>query len=388
MFLAEFDDHRHVVTTSSAEVSYVEIGAGPPALFVHGIATNAYIWRELITRLADVRRCVAVDLPLHGQSPAGPEQELTIGAFADVLAEACQRLGLMDVDLVAHDTGGAIAQVLAARHPELLRTLTLTNCETQDNIPPAAMAATASLARDGKLAPSAPGILADPASARSFFAVGYQDPEFLAPELVSAFLEPVVGTPAAAERFQELIAGLGPADLLTAEPGLRELHTPTLIVWGTDDAFFDLKWAYWLLGTIPSAREVTEIAGGKLFFPHERSGELAPHIRRHWTTAGRALESDPDAKRSDLIDGLCDLLDEYDAGEADFSALVHDTDSVIVELAPLSDATWIANLRGQWKVLAGVLHELKPTAAGPRSSSQLDRVAAAARGLRRFLAEA
>jgi pimeloyl-ACP methyl ester carboxylesterase len=285
VFLPGFDDHRHTITTPSAEVSYVEVGSGLPALFVHGIATNAYVWRELIAQLGDQRRCIAIDLPLHGQSTATPGQEMTIGAFADVLAETCRRLGLAPVDLVAHDTGGAIAQVLAARHPELLRTLTLTNCETQDNIPPAAMASTVELARSGQLAPAAPAILADPAAARAFFATGYQDPAFLSPELVNAFLEPALGTPAAAARFQELIAALGPADLLAAEPRLRDLHVPTLIVWGTDDAFFDTKWAYWLRDTIPSAHEVVEITGGKLFFPHERAAELAPHVRRHWAAA-------------------------------------------------------------------------------------------------------
>lgn len=226
MFLTGFDDHRHTVRTEAGEVSYVEIGTGPVALFVHGIATSAYLWQHLIPLLADTRRCVAVDLPLHGRSPAAPGRRLTVCAFADTLVEVCTRLGVDQVDLVAHDTGGAVAQVFAARHPELIRTLTLTNCDTQDNMPPAAMAATVELARAGQLAPSAPAILADPAAARALFTSGYQDPSFLSAELVQAFLEPLLGTPAAAARFQELIAGLAPDDLLAAEPALRALLTP------------------------------------------------------------------------------------------------------------------------------------------------------------------
>lgn len=287
MFLAGFDDHRQSVTTPAADVSYVDIGAGPPALFVHGLATNAYVWQHLIGHLSDVRRCIAVDLPLHGQSPARPGQQLTIGAFADMLHEFCERLDLPQVDLVAHDTGGAVAQVFAARHPDRLRTLTLTDCETQDNIPPAAMAATVEAARAGQLAPTAPALLADPAASRAFFAASYQDPRHLTAELVTSFLAPLLSTAAAAERFQELVAGLGPSELLAAEPGLRALDVPTLIAWGTDDAFFDLSWAHWLRDTIPGAREVVEITDGKLFFPHERAAELAPHVRRHWTTQRR-----------------------------------------------------------------------------------------------------
>ena len=75
---------------------------------------------------------------------------LTVGALANALAEFCERLDLSELELVANDTGGAIAQVLAARHPRLLRTVTLTNCETRQTIPPAAMAATVQLARRGQ----------------------------------------------------------------------------------------------------------------------------------------------------------------------------------------------------------------------------------------------
>ena len=285
MFLPGFDDHRHRITTATADVSYAEVGAGPPALFVHGVGTNAYLWAGVVDRVADLRTCIAIDLPLHGQSPARADQPMTIGSFADVLVELCDGIGASAVDLVAHDTGGAIAQVFAARHPERLRTLTLTNCDTHDNVPPEAFAPTVELARAGQIAPLAPALLADLAAARStVFATGYEDPEFLTIEMVSAFLEPVIGTAAAAEKFQALLAGLEPSELLAAEPALRSLHVPTLIAWATADNFFDLKWAYWLRDTIPGARDVVEIDGAKLFFPHERPAELAALLRRHWTT--------------------------------------------------------------------------------------------------------
>ncbi|HEY6791978.1 MAG TPA: alpha/beta hydrolase, partial [Trebonia sp.] len=124
---------------------------------------------------------------------------------------------------------------------------------------------------------------ADPAASRAFFAPGYQDPGHLTADLVTSYLAPLLSTTDAAARFQDLIAGLGPSELAAAGPGLRALDVPTLIAWGTDDDFFALRWAYWLRDTIPGADEVVEIADGKLFFPHERAADLAPHIRRRWT---------------------------------------------------------------------------------------------------------
>ncbi len=57
---------------------------------------------------------------------------------------------------------------------------------------------------------------------------------------------------------------------------------PTLLVWGTADANFPVKWAYHLRDLIPGAREVIEIDGAKMFFPEERPEDLVPHLRRHW----------------------------------------------------------------------------------------------------------
>jgi pimeloyl-ACP methyl ester carboxylesterase len=393
MFPAGFDEHRHIVSTPRAEVSYIDVGTGPSALFVHGLATSACLWQELIRHLGAGRRCIAVDLPLHGHSPVRPGQKLTIGAFADVLADLIAQLGLWEIDLVGHDTGGAIAQVLAARHPERLRTLTLTNCETQDNVPPAAMASTVELARAGQLAAAAPAIIGDPAAARAFFEPGYQNPDFLTADMIGAFLNPVLGTPESAERFQELIAGLGPAELLASEPALRRLDVPTLIAWGTDDHFFDLKWAYWLQGEIPTAYQVIEMTGAKLFFPHENAAELAPHIRKHWNTAARAYVSDPEAARTDLTDALCDAIDEYRTGEASLagaaglSALMHDVDTTIRELARLDDPARAGQMRDQWKIATSVLEEAETSTTPALSPSQHDRITDAVQVLRN-LAEA
>ena len=94
----------------------------------------------MLSDVADVRRCIAPDLPAHGASPAlqgdGAAAGMSINGLAATLDELCERLRLERVDVVANDTGGAVAQVLAARFPHRIRTLTLTNCDVHDNFPP------------------------------------------------------------------------------------------------------------------------------------------------------------------------------------------------------------------------------------------------------------
>lgn len=283
MELAEFNAHRASVQTGSGRISYVDIGAGPVALFVHGVGTGAAFWRNVMEAVRDRRRCIALDLPLHGDTPAAPDQDFSLGALAGVVAEFCEALDLTAVDLVANDTGGAIAQIFAARGPGRLRTFTLTNCDTHDNIPPEEFKPVVELAAAGAIAEGAAELVGDVEQMRTTgIGVGYEHPERLGDEILLAFTEPVMGTPERARAFERILTSLKPDDLLAAEPALRELRVPTLVVWGTGDRFFELKWAYWLRDTIPGVTEVIEIPGAKLFFPDERAADLVPHLRRHW----------------------------------------------------------------------------------------------------------
>ncbi|MEU8142882.1 alpha/beta hydrolase [Nonomuraea sp. NPDC048901] len=262
------------------DISYVDVGDGPVALFVHGVGTSSYLWRNVIAELRDERRCVAIDLPLHGGS--APRDDLSIPAMAEAVEELCAELGLDQVDLVANDTGGAVAQVFAVRHPERLRSLTLTNCDVHTNTPPETFQPTVDLAARGELAPLTAALLDQPELlARTALGDGYEridDPA----DLVDHYLRPIFDKPDGGRAFERLLTSIDAKDMIAIEPLLTVLAVPTLVVWGTGDVFFDVSWARWLRDTIPGVKEIVEIEGGRLFFPDERAGELVPHLRRFW----------------------------------------------------------------------------------------------------------
>ena len=290
MQLTELEAHRHSIATRSGEISYIDIGTGPVALFVHGIATNAYLWRNVFGALSGQRpgnrRCIALDLPLHGQSPVTAGQDLSVAALAAGLEDFCDTLGLTGIDLVANDTGGAIAQIFAARHPQRLASLTLTNCDTDGNLPPEVFKPTVDLARAGNLAPTAVALFANlGAAAKVAFGTGYEHLDRVDPAVIRSYLEPCFGTLERAREFERLLAALDAADLAAVTPQLRELTVPTLIVWGTGDEAFDVSWAYWLRDTIPGTTGVVTVDGARLFFPDERAMDLVPHLEHHWAAA-------------------------------------------------------------------------------------------------------
>jgi pimeloyl-ACP methyl ester carboxylesterase len=286
MQLSELNAHRHTAATRSGEISYLDIGEGPVALFVHGIASNAYLWRHVIGAVAAQRRCVALDLPLHGQSPVTDGQDLSLAALAAGLEDFCEALGLTGVDLVANDTGGAIAQIFAARQPGRLATFTLTNCDTQNDMPPDAMRPLIELAAAGDLAPTAVAMLADlDTAAKASFEGAYEHLDRMDRDVIRSYLEPIAGTLERARHFERLLTSLDAGDLRAVEPALKELTVPTLMVWGTGDTFFDVSTAYWLRDTIPGATGVITVDGARLFFPEERPMDLVPHLERHWAAA-------------------------------------------------------------------------------------------------------
>lgn len=275
-------DTKHTVSTPFGEIAYSEQGQGPPALFVHGLFLNGHLWRHVIDRVADQRRCIAVDLLGHGDTKTKPGDDMSLGRNADMLEAVCDALELDRVDVVANDTGGAVVQIFAARHPERIRTLTLTNCDAHDNVPPEGFKPIVETVRATGLTELGAQMVADPDVARQALATAYEHPENVDDETIRTYVEPLFATPESTAAIERWFDALEPTDVLAAEPKLRQLHAPTMIVWGTGDELFGIEWAHWLRETIPGATEVVEVPGAKLFFPEERPEELATALREHW----------------------------------------------------------------------------------------------------------
>lgn len=200
-----------------------------------------------------------------------------------MLASVCQALALDQVDVVANDSGGGICQIFAARNPKRIRSLTLTNCDVHDNYPPAPLGPLTKAVGDGRLSEIGHGLLADVRFARKFFAAGLEHPERISEETFHTYLQPLFSGAEAVRNLERFFEALDCNQNVSVEPLLRRLHAPTMMVWGTNDIFFPLKWAYWLRDTIPGSKDVIELQNAKLFFPEERPEELVRVLRRFWT---------------------------------------------------------------------------------------------------------
>jgi pimeloyl-ACP methyl ester carboxylesterase len=288
---ADFAAQRRFAATPFGRIAYVERGKGPLALFLHAWPLNGYQWRGALTRLSDARRCVAPDVMGLGYTEVAAGQEITPATQADMLAALMDVLGERRADFVANDSGGLVAQMFAARHPDRVRSLLLTNCDVQQDNPPPSFVPLVQAAQAGVLADRLLARLADDvALARSpqGLGVGYANPETLTMESVRYYLGPLVSEPARRDQLQRYTIALGHNDLVAVEPELRRLPAPVRIVWGAEDTVFAPTSPEVLDGIFPKSLGVRRVAGAKLFFPEERPEVIAEEARLLWSRAGRA----------------------------------------------------------------------------------------------------
>ena len=281
---------RHSVETPSGRISYLDNGKGPVALFVHGVLLNGYLWRHQLADLCDIRRCLAVDILGHGDTQISTTQEVSALANARMLKEFLDALKIDQVDLVGNDSGTAIVQIFAASYPDRVRSLTLTDGDAHDNWPPEAFKPFLTMAASGGLTGTLKAMIADKNVYRSPQALGpaYEHPEQVSDDIIEKYLCPFVETEQRTLDFQRFLAAFDSKYTLAVEGRLKALKTPTLVIWGTDDVYFDVKWGRWLSETIPGTRRYIELKGARICFPEERWQEFDKDLRMHWEAVDEA----------------------------------------------------------------------------------------------------
>jgi 4,5:9,10-diseco-3-hydroxy-5,9,17-trioxoandrosta-1(10),2-diene-4-oate hydrolase len=113
------------VVVGGVRVHYHRAGSGRPLLLLHGLVGSSRNWRRNITFLAQNSEVYAIDLFNMGESDRVLGLDASLEATANRIVAFMDALGLAQTDIAAHSHGGAIAMMLASRHPERVRRLIL-----------------------------------------------------------------------------------------------------------------------------------------------------------------------------------------------------------------------------------------------------------------------
>ncbi len=269
----------------SGEVAHRTVGSGPDVLFVHGWPVSGATFRCLLPHLADHVTCHLVDLPGAGSSRYDAGTPLTIANHVHSVRRVIDLLGLTDVAVVGHDSGGMIARHAVAGD-ERLRALALIDTEQSTGV---SWKFRSFLA--GRRIPgfgTALGFLAGrPRLRRTRLVLGdaFADRSLLDGEFDEFFLRPLHESK---EHRAAAIQLLRSFDYRFVRE-LRELHrkieAPVLLVWGEEDRFFPVRWTRDMVTDFTDAR-LEVIPGAGLFSHEERAAEVAAALLP-CLTAGR-----------------------------------------------------------------------------------------------------
>jgi len=101
----------------------------------------------------------------------------------------------------------------------------------------------------------------------------------LSDDTIERYLRPLAATEQRTRDLERFVNAFDNKHTVAIEPKLKALKAPTLIIWGTDDVYFDVKWSHWLSETIPGTKRRVEFEGARIFFPEERSEEFNKELR-------------------------------------------------------------------------------------------------------------
>ena len=276
---------KRIAQLGDARVAYSDEGSGPAVLLLHGCPFASFIWRRLIPQLAPTHRCIAPDLLGLGdtETPAGADWSLWAQAAA--MLRLLDSVGVERAHVLGHDHGGAVAQVLAANHPDRIDRLILTNAEAYDNWPSAEerpFVRITQLPLVGDLVlwlwSRRVVLRATLVSARAV-----QDSRALSFEFVDLLARANLSDRRRRAKTKRFLAQqFDPRNnrvTLDVLDGLRRFDHPTLLIWAENDAHFGPQWGERLRREIPGAKRLELLPGTGHLLMEERPEEFAALVR-------------------------------------------------------------------------------------------------------------
>lgn len=266
------------VDLAAGTIRYRERGRGQPIVFLHGIVANGDLWRRVSPKLVGAYRCIVPDWPL-GSHELGLHEgvDLSLPSIADLVGEFLAALELQDVTLVANDTGGAVAQWVAIRHPQRMGRLVLTPCDAFENFLPPVLRHLQLFGRR----PAGLWLLGQTLRFRVVqrlpIAFGRLTVRPIDRWAMESYTRPLRTNSAVRRDFAALVRAISSRYTMEAAQRLATFNKPALVVWSLDDRLFPLAHGHRLAKLLPQGRlEVIDDAGA--FIPEDQPERLAALI--------------------------------------------------------------------------------------------------------------
>lgn len=250
------------VAVDGGSIACQDAGAGDPVVFVSGLGGTGAFWGTQIRAFSDRYRVVTFDHRGVGDSSGAPPY--SVAQWSDDLLAIADDLGLDRFHLVGHSTGGIIAQLFAATHPDRVRTLVLGGTWLSPDL-----------------------------RFRRLFELRKDVLRTLGPDAYRAFGDLLASSSVWDENARASSAGT-PRDVVLAridallayrgEPQAARIAAPSLVLAAADDHLVPAYLSVPLANAIAGAR-TTILDGGGHFFPYTRAATYNDALSGFWAEA-------------------------------------------------------------------------------------------------------
>jgi haloalkane dehalogenase len=254
------------IDVGHSRIAHRRLGRGPDVLFVHGWPLSGATFRHVVGDLAAHFTCHVVDLPGTGSTESGPDAPIDIRGHVATLRRVVDELGLGRYAIVAHDSGGMVARLLAAGDQRVAG-LVLADTEIPGHHP---LLLTLFVVGARLWSGMLRAIMSSPRLRRSGLGFGtcFSDPGYVDGEFFDLFLRPILESPAIAQGQLQLLRSLDPRQVDELAGVHAALHMPVRLIWGERDPFFPLAKARAMLTSFGGGADLHVIPRAKLY-PHE-----------------------------------------------------------------------------------------------------------------------
>jgi pimeloyl-ACP methyl ester carboxylesterase len=272
---AAFARPHDFVRVAQGQLAYWRFGSGPDVVLIHGWPVHSATFRKIAPALSKQFALHLLDLPGSGQTQWSGR--IDFPSHVAAVRGAVDALGLTRYAILAHDSGGVTARLLAADDPRVIG-LVLGNTEIPGYHPPV-VKLYAWISKHPSLSALVLASMRIRAVRRSPLGFGgvFTDPAYVDGEFGKLFVRPLLVSKELSEAQLELFRNLD----FTLLDGLAAVHrrilAPVLCIWGTEDPFFPIGKARRMLEQFAGGAELVEIEHAKLFTHEDHPDSFAAH---------------------------------------------------------------------------------------------------------------
>ena len=279
-------DNSQFIEVDGLETHYRINGNGPPLVLVHGTAASLHTWEKWTDILQEDFKVISLDIPAFGLTGPNKTGEYTLDFYAEFIAHFLDKIGVDNCSMAGNSLGGGIAWNFAANYPDRIDNLILIDASgyPMEREPTLAFKLAKNDLTSKLLLKFTPKSLFK----KSLKEVYYND-DLISDKLIERYYDLYL-RPGNRQAFVDRVRKHGAAH----PEKIKNIQTPTLILWGKNDDWIKLDMAKLFEKDLPNAQLIVYDKVGHIpmeEIPEKTAMDTRTFLLKNKTGSERLIEA-------------------------------------------------------------------------------------------------